>query len=498
MNKQLSTFHTGASLSSRIPVWICLLAGILLTALTAFRWNIAALGWICTVPFLIAATRLQGWKGNLQLLAALVLAYTLQTMKVISSPLPASMALMFSIPAALTCFLILLIWRRIYLRCGRIWALYSFVALSTLSDWFSLTYSFAGDWGTSGNFLIDNLVLLQLCSLGGLPLLGALVALVAAHVFILIDAPSPREYWPHQVAACAIILILMAWAALRLDHLEMKPTLHVAGITTRLGLTDGMPDTASLQKNTDTLFMRTEIAAERGAQVVVWNEAATLITPDQESAFRQRASTVARHRGIDFVIAYGVILQTSPLLLDNKYEWFAPDGSSLEVYRKHYPVPGEPSLKGDAPIKVLQRPWGRAAGAICYDYDFLHIARQHAEENAGLILLPASDWRGIDPYHTLMARVRAIEGGMSVVRPVRDSTSMAFDAYGRIRASLNAQEANDGILFATVPTQHVSTVYTSYGDWPVALAAAFLVAALAYSLKNSQRNMPEESNTAPR
>jgi apolipoprotein N-acyltransferase len=118
-------------------------------------------------------------------------------------------------------------------------------------------------------------------------------------------------------------------------------------------------------------------------------------------------------------------------------------------------VPTEPILKGVAPIRVLARPWGRAAGAICYDYDFPALAREHANGGAGVVMVPGGDWRGIDPHHSLMVRVRAIEGGMSVVRPVRDGTSMMFDAYGRVRASLGAWEANEGIIIGTVPTQQI-------------------------------------------
>jgi apolipoprotein N-acyltransferase len=88
------------------------------------------------------------------------------------------------------------------------------------------------------------------------------------------------------------------------------------------------------------------------------------------------------------------------------------------------------------------------------------------------VVLPASDWKGIDPFHSQNARVRAIEGGFSVLRPTRWATSTAFDAYGRLRGALPAFEKNERILFATVPTEHVPTLYTKIGD-----AVAFVYAA---------------------
>jgi apolipoprotein N-acyltransferase len=94
-------------------------------------------------------------------------------------------------------------------------------------------------------------------------------------------------------------------------------------------------------------------------------------------------------------------------------------------------------------------------------------------------VVPASDWRGIDPYHTQMARIRAIEGGFSVVRPVRWATSGAFDAYGRQRAAMSHFEENERVMLATVPTTPAPTLYASIGDSAAMLYLLILIGALA-------------------
>lgn len=467
------------SLGSRAPTWMWLALGILLAALGWNRWNIALLAWVAPVPFMVAALRLNGLRGALVLFLALNVAYGLALLKIITAPLPAFMALMFSIPAAATIWLLLLTWKWVTNRLGRVWGLYAYVALFTLGDWFALAFSYSGAWPTLANTQLDNLPLLEMASVGGLSLIGALMSLVAGAIYLWIDSPHPGRHWCQYAAAGIALIGALGWGAVRLDNLDLGPTLRVAGVVSRLGLGNGMPSAAELAANTDDLFTRSESAAQRGAQLVGWSEAATLVAPDAEGALRARASDFARRHRIDFVMAYGVLLRNSPLLIDDKYEWFGPDGAVIEVYRKHNPVPTEPTLKGDAPIQVLARPWGRAAGAICYDYDFPALAREHARGDAGVVMVPGGDWRGIDPYHTLMVRVRAIEGGMSVVRPVRDGTSMIFDAYGRARASLGAWEDNENILMGTVPTRHVKTLYAALGDWPALLAAGFLLVALA-------------------
>ncbi len=182
-------------------------------------------------------------------------------------------------------------------------------------------------------------------------------------------------------------------------------------------------------------------------------------------------------------MAYGVVVSRTPFRIDNVYRWLGAGGDTVEAYRKHFLPPGEPSLRGAEPLRVHDRPWGRTAGAICYDYDSPALARAHARGGAGLVVLPSSDWRGIDPQHALMMRVRAIEGGMSVVRPVRAATSMAFDPYGRVRASMPAREENDHVMLATVPSARVPTLYAAAGDWPVALAAALVLGAAVAALR---------------
>ena len=77
-----------------------------------------------------------------------------------------------------------------------------------------------------------------------------------------------------------------------------------------------------------------------------------------------------------------VLIEETPLRLENKYVWFAPNGEVLDTYHKHHPVPGEPSIRGSAPLRTVDRPYGRAAGAICYDYDFPSMAAAHGRLGA--------------------------------------------------------------------------------------------------------------------
>jgi apolipoprotein N-acyltransferase len=114
--------------------------------------------------------------------------------------------------------------------------------------------------------------------------------------------------------------------------------------------------------------------------------------------------------------------------------------------------------------------------------DFPSIPLALAQAGAGLVALPSSDWRGIDPLHSDMARIMGIATGMSVLRSVRSDTSMASDPYGRVRASRRFYEEGDGVMLADLPAVPVPTLYAQIGDvFPVANVAFSLVMLLALS-----------------
>ncbi len=468
----------GGSLADRVPAWALSLAGIVLVFLAGGRGGSALLAWIAPVPLALAAVRLRGWLGRLGLLVVCFAALSLQSLKLVSPPVGAPFALLFGVPLGALAWLTLVLWDAIRRRAGPAWSIPAFAALTALGDVVGFALSPAGHWAASAASQSDNLPLLQLASLGGLGLVGLVMALPMGAAAALLASPAPERPWRTAIAAAAIVAAAHVWGSLRLDTAEAGPTVRVAAIT--VDFPEPLTSMEDLRGNVDVLFARSELAARRGAELVVWNEVATLVDPgEEEAALLARGADFARRQGVDLVLAYGVKVSSAPFVIDNAYVWLGTKGETLERYRKHVLPPGEPSLRGEEPLRVLDRPWGGAAGAICYDYDFPALARAHARGGAGVIALPSSDWRGIDPQHTLMARVRAIEGGMSVVRAVRAATSMAFDPYGRVRASLSAWERNERVMLATLPTAQVRTLYASLGDAPVVLAALALLGGAA-------------------
>ncbi len=470
------------ALADHLPVWILLVSGFIFTALTGNRWGVEAFAWVAPVPFLLYLRRGPNWRGQLLLLGMILLATGLQVAKIITPPISYAMVPAFSLPAAVSMFVGLNGVELIRRRAGEVWAVFALASLTAVGDWLTYSTSYMGAWGTTGNTQLSALPLLQLASLFGLAGIGFLMAWTQGALALYFGVARPGHYRRLFVSVGVALSATLIYGSYRVFATHDQ-TVTVAAVVTDLGMGNSLPSPAELTRNTETLFARTELAASRGARLVVWNEAAALVEPDQEAALIARAKGVAQARDIDLVLAYGVIASRAPLMFDNKFVFLSNEGTILQTYRKHHPVPGEPSMTGDEPLLAIERPYGKVSGAICYDFDFPALTREHAKQGTDLFVVPSSDWLGIDPYHTEMARVRAIEGGFSVLRSTRWGASAGFDAYGRVRGWMPVTESNERVLLASLPMERVPTLYTIIGDLMVVFAAAYLALALFLTLR---------------
>jgi apolipoprotein N-acyltransferase len=473
--------------------WILLAAGIFLTSLTGLRWAAPPFAWISPIPFLIYARRDRTLGKTLGLVGSIVIAYTLSTAKIATPPISPFMVPMFSLPIGLVLSFCILVSDGIRRRAGEAWGAAVFAALVALTDWVWLTFTPFGDMMTMGGTLYADLVFCQFASIVGLPGMGLVLAFFQASAASMLAAPGARVSRTLLAASLAVCGAIFAFGAIRLDTRGAgNGTVRVAAIATTVGPgAEGMPQAEILAANDEDLFAKTERAAVLGAKLVAWNECATIVEPAQESAFVERGRALASRLGIDLVLAYGAYPERDSLI-DNKFVFLTSEGKVAQVYRKHHPVPGEPSIAGTEPIEAVDRPYGRVAGAICYDYDFPALAARQGRLGTGIAVLPSSDWEGVDPSHGLVNRLRGIENGFSLLRPARWAASAVFDPKGSTRGWMSAPESAQGILVADIPTGRIDTPYLVLGDWPVLVLSILSLAGAAVTRISSRgvREMP--------
>lgn len=494
-----------------------LLSGAALLYLSHLRWPAHALAWVAPLPWLAVlrarhaaslapgASRedspprpVRSLRFYLLLTALSVAVWSAATYKIVTAPMPGALALAFGAPFGLIQVLPYLLWDRWIARGKEGVAVLAFGATAAVLDWAPGALTPLGVWSAVANTQVDNLPFLQIVSVTGLVGPAFLMATTAAAL---------ESGWARRAVtgafrgalACGIaVLAVHAWGAYRLSSQVEGPMVRVAAVGTDAtfqGLP--LPDPEELTRIEDGLFTRTAEAARSGAKLVVWTEGATLVTPDREPALRARLQRAARESAVDLVASFIVPVDLAPLRYENKALWVSPAGDVVQEYLKHEPVPGEPAVRGTSPFTAIDSSVGRAALAICYDYDFPYIGLAHARLGVDLVALPSSDWAGIDPLHTQMAAIRAIEGGYSIVRSTRFGLSAGIDWKGRLRAWQSAHESSDRVLLASLPAKRAPTIYSALGDLTVAPFAAILALALAGLVRLQRPARSDPSRAAP-
>jgi apolipoprotein N-acyltransferase len=459
-----------------------LLAGIVLTFLAHLRWNVGFLAWLAPVPFLRYLRTTPGLRARALVVAALVAAWIGACFKITTAPLPPVFALAVGAGIGVMAALPYLAWDLLGRRLPAARSALVFAAAVVTMEWLQGKTPLA-TWGAVAYTQVENLPLLQIASILGMAGVSFLVSCASAWIegalsVLLAGKGFP---WRQGLALATVLATVEGWGAWRLAETLPDLKVSVAAVGTVATFTGfPPPERPERDRIVATLLADTVRAAERGARLVVWTEAAAVVARGaEEQSLVTRVLEVARDHDLNIVAAFIVPLSEHPPAFENKLVWASPSGIR-QTYAKHHPAPGEPAVVGKGPLEAVDADWGRAGAALCYDYDYPSMGRAHARLGVGIVALPSSDWRGIDPVHTQMAALRAIEGGFSIVRSTRFGLSAAIDGRGRIRAWRSSFDAADRVLLAELPSTPAATAYALVGDvlpW-VSLALVGAMAAL--------------------
>jgi apolipoprotein N-acyltransferase len=451
-----------------------LILGTVLSVLSNLRFAIPELAWVAGAPFLIYGIQYTTRRDYGWLFLAVLVSSSLTVAKIVTPPIGYWMIPLFSFPMAVTAFVLLWLVFAVYRRIGLHAFVFSYAALSASSEWLTYTFSEQSSWGSLAFTQADRLELVQLGSIAGIAGLSFLIALgssLAAGIYL-------NGLKANRVSLAVFFAFFLAanvYGSYRLNHDSQGRRVSVAAIASPVPvekISGIIANPALAETYEDTLFSRSKTAVERGARVIVWTEAGTLTTKEREPALLLRARKFAMEHGIHLVMAHAVLVSSSPVQMENKYLWIEPNGNTADDYWKRHPVPGEGSIQGKSRAKIIDVEGAAFSGAICYDFDFPHISRELALDGAQIIVVPSSDWKGIDPLHSRMARYMAVSAGTAVVRSVRASESFAADSRGRILASMGANDP-DGIMIASVPAETDPTLYRRTGDVFAWICAVF-------------------------
>ncbi len=138
-------------------------------------------------------------------------------------------------------------------------------------------------------------------------------------------------------------------------------------------------------------------------------------------------------------------------------------------------------VPGDGPALMELPGIGPVLPLICYEAIFPQAVRGVGRPRA-ILHLTNDAWFGTyagPQQHLALARMRAAETGLPLLRSANTGVSAAIDARGRVRASLGLGEA--GHLDAVVPPALPATPYVLTGDWSVLLFLLTFAAGLMFA-----------------
>jgi apolipoprotein N-acyltransferase len=454
-------------------------AGVAAFIFSNGRFTIPALTWVAPI-FLLRFLRSTRPVAALPLTAVLFIAAARPMLYGIIPPGLGSLSWLLTAYFGLIWFLPYLLDRLLVRPPGTFLSTLLFPCASVAVEYLNAVA--LGNWGSTALTQFDNLILLQILSVAGL---WGITFLAAWFGPVFLWARDNGFEWrkirPGISTFAGITLAALIFGGFRLTFSQIsQPTVRIAG----LHLGDDLMDTlssrlpgpeaqagnrsealAEKRQAMELYFAKSAECARQGASVVFWPEAAVSVNREEEAEFLARASRLAREEGVYFMPAYH--LSPSPRGAsrgENKCAMFEPSGREAWRYIKAHPVPGSPDEAGPPSLPTIDTPFGRVGAAICYDLDFPAFIRQAGRKKVDIFLVPAWDWKAIDPLHSRMAACRAVENGFSMVRQTAEGLSLAVDGWGRTLAALDHFRTPYRAMLADVPTKRIRTLYSLGGD----------------------------------
>ncbi len=344
----------------------------------------------------------------------------------------------------------------------------------------------------------QHLVLFQSASLFGVLGVSFLVLLSNGILWAVLEALwlrrgvlRPAQLAAPAAAAAVVFIACLGYGTFRLQHIDRleSRTDHLRIGLVQLGM--GIEDRERRIKTASPGIVRdylaaTDDAAGRGAQVVVWPEAACIrgVTGLSGEPIRQ----LAQEAGIE-IWAGAVVAGRDPSTpaprfhnsayridgtghLDRRYDKnillpfseYTPGVRQLPWLAELLHTRGNYS-RGDQ-LRIYQTPWVRYNFLICYEAIRSRLVRRNVREGSRLLVTLSNDaWFGdtsCPHQHLMLAAVRSAEHGCPMVRVATTGISAVVDARGRI-VEQTAPFATQ-TLVVDLPLAYAPTLFTKIGN----------------------------------
>jgi apolipoprotein N-acyltransferase len=392
-------------------------------------------------------------------------------------------------------------------RIGAAGLLVALPVLWTLLELLRSTGELAFPWCLTGTAWLASPARPLLAATGEIGL-GTATALVAAAIAALAArwrTGDVRAPWRALTVAAVLAWLLLWWGSRPLgadlpEDARRQP-LAVACVQANVQQEDKWAK-AKIDSTRIPYTDLTARVARKGAELVVWAETAIPAYVRFDRDLMGWLRTVARENDVAIFTGFpdGRFEQDPDdpkerrLVKFNAAGLVNAEGTLLDTYGKHHLVPIGESMPFQRYVPLLgridvgQAEWTRGAppgpihlptadgdvalaGLICFEGAFGELARGAVRRGATVLVNVTNDgWFGYSAgprQHAALARIRAIECGVPLVRCSNNGISLVCDAQGAILDQLELDRR--GVVQASIDPRPRGTLYVRWGRWPVAV-----------------------------
>jgi apolipoprotein N-acyltransferase len=387
---------------------------------------------------------------------------------------------------------------------------FAFAIAWTVAEW-ARGHAFSGlpwnliGYAWSGGFPGAILMLQSVAWIGiyGLSFITVLAASLPSLLGATSLPPLPRVRRLIPVVGAALLVLAPGLGGA--SRLAKTPTVDT-GIWLRV-VQPSIPQTikwdpSAAQRNFRLLLDLSNAPANRAIAAVVWPEAATPFLLERDAYHRREIGSAAANRGYVITGAVRADPTAGPVAqIWNSIEALNRDGEIVARYDKAHLVPfGEyVPLRGIFPVRKITPgtldysagPGPRTikldglppfAAMICYEVIFPGAIVDENDRPAWMLNVTNDAWygRSSGPYqHFAIARTRAVEEGLPLVRVANNGVSGVIDAAGRVAARIDLNTV--GYADLPLPAASPPTLYARCGN--EALVALLLIGALPVAFR---------------
>ncbi|WP_395373785.1 apolipoprotein N-acyltransferase [Marinicella sp. W31] len=226
-------------------------------------------------------------------------------------------------------------------------------------------------------------------------------------------------------------------------------------------------------------FQKAEELIEEGLDILVLPEKIFTITEENQKPIKQLIQKFTSKNQL--VLVVGLTLEMN----DHKKNvaWVFDEENFIGEYTKQQLVPGWESEYIAGNENFIFSKWDKQIGvAICKDMDFPDLIRGYSHQGLDLILVPAWDFGKDAQLHHNMAKIRAIEGGFSMVRSASQGLLTTNNALGQSNVSISSNTNPITSIKSQIKLINLETVYSYMGDW-FALLVMVVLLSLVFIIK---------------